>query len=317
MKIVVTGASGFIGAHLVMVLAKAGYEVTAVCGNNPAAAEVLESAFRVTPADLADPAASDALIGEAAPHVIIHAAAMARPEACALNPQVAQEVNVRTTRNLIAAATTIDAAERPLFLQISTDLVFDGARAPVGGFTEDHTPQPESIYAKTKRAAEILALEYNGPAIILRICLCYGRQIGKAASFLGWIRDSLAAGNEVRLFTDEWRTPLFVDDLGDAAKRVVQRFEQARFFSAPYELPPLLHIAGGERINRYQFGLNAAAAFGYPVTLVVPELRSHSRSAAPRAEDVSLCAELLRRHLGLEPQTTIGGLVKIAQEEQG
>ncbi len=94
MQILVTGASGRLGAHLLPKLADHGHHVA---GWRSSAAGQL-SGVPVAQVELADPLALRKAVEEANPDVIIHAGAISSAEAVRRQPALAWEVNVRGDR---------------------------------------------------------------------------------------------------------------------------------------------------------------------------------------------------------------------------
>src|SRR6185503_10854840 len=97
--------------------------------------------------------------------LVIHCAALSKTLACERNPAVARLNNVEVTRVL-----TELAADIPL-LFFSTDMVFDGSK---GNYTEADAPNPLTVYAETKFAAERIALA-NPKHTVIRTSLNAGR----------------------------------------------------------------------------------------------------------------------------------------------
>src|SRR5262249_42736118 len=118
------------------------------------------------PVDVGDAGALARAFADARPDVVLHAAALSRVADCQRDPARAHRVNVAGSATLAALA---DAA-RARFVQVSTDLVFDGAR---GGYREDDPPSPVSVYGRSKADAEAPALALARGAVA-RISLLYG-----------------------------------------------------------------------------------------------------------------------------------------------
>jgi dTDP-4-dehydrorhamnose reductase len=100
------------------------------------------------------------------------------------------------------------------FVFVSTDLVFDGRR---GGYREEDSPAPVTVYGETKPAAESLVLSYRNAAAV-RMSLLYGPHLAGRSSFFDEQTTALRHGRRLTLYYDEWRSPL---DLVTAAKGLV------------------------------------------------------------------------------------------------
>lgn len=127
--------------------------------------------------DLTDEQAVSRRFAAERPDGVIHCAAMSRSPACEREPVLARRANVEATRHL---ARLFEG--RPMVF-LSTDLVFDGTRAP---YREDARTGPLSAYARTKAEAEGLVLE--DPAhLVVRTSLNHARRRrGTGASTRKW-----------------------------------------------------------------------------------------------------------------------------------
>ena len=115
--------------------------------------------------DLADAVAVGALVEEVSPTVVFLAGAFTHVDGCEQEPQRARQVNVEGARASAAAAKAAGA----LLVFYSSEYVFDGKHGP---FRETDTPQPLSVYGRTKLEAE-RAIETSGvDAMAIRSCGC-------------------------------------------------------------------------------------------------------------------------------------------------
>jgi dTDP-4-dehydrorhamnose reductase len=307
MKILITGASGFIGGHLLLGLSKAGHEAVAVCGANKVATEVAACAASVECCDLRDETAVRALTAKVRPEAIVHAAALCNTGVCQKDPAKARAVNAGGTDNLCAAALASGGGSAPLFIYFSTDLVFDGKRAPEGGFSETDSPKPLSTYARSKFEGEEFVRRYGGRSVVLRTALSYGGRIASSEGFMGWLRGGLAEGKEVSCFIDEFRTPICTDDIIAAVEAVLSCPPGA------LDSQSLLHLGGPERISRYEFALALAKIYGFDPLLVKGVHLDDVDTDAPRAQDASLCVSKIRKLLGFNPLDVHTGLSRLAE----
>jgi dTDP-4-dehydrorhamnose reductase len=262
----VTGAGGALGSVLMRELvrgARASSGVVSPHGPVPFSGQVWS-------ADLGDPRTFRERVLASTPKVIVHLAAVADPRAAYRDPEYARKLNVESTTVLLACAEKLGAR----FLFASTDLVFDGEEAP---YDEDATPEPHSIYGRTKLEAECHVLTYRR-GVVLRFPLMYGLpEVARNPTFFETLLDRLRAGQPVSVFTDEVRTPLWLDDAARACVRV-----------ADSDLRGVVHVGGPERLSRYEMGERIAAAIGAPASLL--QRASNRDLAGPelRARDVSL-----------------------------
>lgn len=163
MKVLVTGADGFVGRHLVRHLLHHGNEVAAAC--RPGGPVVDWDARRtggITVTLLPLEITSDDSVRRALewlPDAIVHLAAVASGREARLNPGAAWETNAAGTARLAAAAATLRESGRadPLLLLVSSGEVY--GPGPATPRVETDPLQPVSPYAASKVGAEAAALE--------------------------------------------------------------------------------------------------------------------------------------------------------------
>jgi dTDP-4-dehydrorhamnose reductase len=254
-RVLLTGASGLLGAYLLRHLQGTGADVLAWHG----ARDV----------DLADAGALTAAFRAARPAVVLHAAALARIADCHRQPERAFQVNAAATAVLAGECARAGAR----LLLVSTDLVFDGESAP---YAETAAPAPLSVYGRSKVAAEQAVLAHAHHAVA-RVGLLFGPTLNRRPSFFDDQASALRSGRPVTLFADEWRTPL---DLATAARALSEL--------ALSGATGLFHLGGPERLSRLEMGRQLAAALGADPGAIVVATRADVPAAEPRPRDVSL-----------------------------
>ncbi|MDP5338619.1 MAG: NAD(P)-dependent oxidoreductase [Nodularia sp. (in: cyanobacteria)] len=263
-KILITGASGFLGAHLCQ-LAKQEWEVYGTyCTNS------LElPGIKILPVDLTDFTDLKRLFNDISPNAVIHTAARSQPNYCQTHPQETQTINVTASCNI--AGLCADYAIPCAFT--STDLVFDGLNAP---YKETDSVSPVNTYGEQKVMAETGILERYPMTAICRMPLMFGRETPTAKSFIQPFIQTLKEGKELKLFTDEFRTPASGIT---AAKGILLALEKINGY---------IHLGGKERISRYDFGKLLIEVFQLPETKLKTCQQQDVKMAAPRPADVSL-----------------------------
>jgi dTDP-4-dehydrorhamnose reductase len=220
--------------------------------------------------DLTDSAAVRIAFRRDNPQLVIHCAALSKSPDCEANPALARKLNVETTALLSELA-----AEVPLVF-LSTDLVFDGR---AGNYDESAPVNPLGVYAETKAAAEQILLA-NPNHTIIRTSLNGGTSPTGDRGFNEQMRRAWQAGRSMRLFTDEFRSPIPAEVTAHAIWELARR-----------DKPGLYHVAGSERLSRWQIGQLLAARWVDLKPRIEPgSLKQYQ--GAPRAPDTSLnCAK--------------------------
>jgi dTDP-4-dehydrorhamnose reductase len=287
MRILVTGASGNLGAYLLRELASAGAHVSAWSGVRSGAL----FGIPLQPVALTDRDAVARAFRAARPEIVLHAAALASMAECAREPQRAEAINAGGTALLAELAA--EAGARLLY--ISTDLVFDGEK---GDYHEDDAPAPLSVYGRTKQTAE-QTVRGAARAVIARLSLLFGPSVaGRPAFFDDQLR-RLRAGESLVCFADEWRTPL---GLRTAARALVA------LAGSDYE--GLLHLGGPERLSRLEMAERLAAYLGADPGLLIAASRA-AAAGEPRPRDTSLNSSRWR---GLFPEVPWPGFEEALRE---
>jgi dTDP-4-dehydrorhamnose reductase len=263
-RLLVTGAGGFLGYNICV----AARERWAVFGTVRSRDADIPG-VRTARLDLTDTRAAQAILATVGPDAVVHAAAAADPAFCERNPAAARAVNVAAAVRLAGLC-----AERGIpFVFISTDLVFDGRHPPC---REGDPVNPVSTYGRHKAEAEAEVRQRHPGATVCRLPLMFGLRGDAPGSILAPMLDAMRAGRELRLFTDEYRTPV---SGAAAAAGLLLALERAR---------GILHLGGRERISRYAFGQLVQQVFDLPQARITPARQSEAALSPPRPSDVSL-----------------------------
>ncbi len=231
----VTGGSGYIGAMLVKELLDAGREVrvldSLLHGQEEIAAEQEQAGVQVMRADIRDAEARRRALDGA--EAVVHLAAIVGDPACALDPQVSDEVNVRATESLVADAARA-GVQRLVFA--STCSNYGRMPDPAVPITEEGELRPVSLYAEQKVGMEQLILgggagdalpggERDGlKPTCLRFATVYG--VGRRMRFDLTVNEftrELWADRELEVFGEQfWRPYIHVRDAARAVRAVLQ-----------------------------------------------------------------------------------------------
>ena len=270
MRVLVIGASGFIGRYLARRLGgTARHEVAGTFRSRPPARED-GSWHRV---ELTSPAELERVFRLSKPDAVVHLAAMADVGAAEREPDRATAVNVDAT-GMIAKLCRAQGA-RLVF--VSTEYVFDGQR---GFYREDETPNPTTHYGRTKREAEQQVVELASQWSILRTSIVYGWPLQDHRNFVPWLIGHLRSGQPYRAPAHVLRTPAYVEDLVDGIARLVEEHH-----------PGIHHVAGRDWVSMYDFALAVAEGFQLDRGLVIPADTPESQSNERLGLD---CARTMR-----------------------
>lgn len=257
----ITGAGGLIGNYLVQTAPRA----------------VRPRVIGLTRAqlDLCDFAAVRQAFRNDSPELVIHCAAMTHPPTCEAHPDLAQKVNVEVTALLAELAADIP------FIFFSSDLVFDGR---AGNYDESAPVHPLGLYGRTKAAAERIVLA-NPNHTVIRTSLNGGTSPGGVWAFNEQLRRAFEAGRTLKLFTDEFRSPIPACETARAVWELAAQDQRGLF-----------HVAGAERLSRWQIGQLLAARWPQLQPKIEPaSIRDYS--GAPRSPDTSLACSKVQKLL--------------------
>ncbi|MBD2338365.1 NAD(P)-dependent oxidoreductase [Calothrix sp. FACHB-156] len=263
-KLLVTGASGFLGWHICQ-QAKPEWEVYGTYFAN--SLEI--PGLKTLKVNLSNFQELKQIFNDIKPAAVIHTAALSQPNFCQTHPQESYAINVTASCNI--AGLCADYAIPCAFT--STDLVFDGLNAP---YQETDSVNPLNIYGEQKVQAEIGMLERYPHTAVCRMPLMFGMATPTAKSFMQQFIETLQADKELSLFIDEFRTPVSGKT---AAQGLLLGLEKVQ---------GLIHLGGKERISRYDFMRLLVEVFEIPNATLKGCRQEDIKMAAPRPKDVSL-----------------------------
>src|SRR4051794_734268 len=220
MRIAVTGANGQVGRAVQNAAASSGMEMI------PFASAAL---------DVSDAAAVQDALVPLAPDCIIHAAAFTDTDACEAQTDRAYAVNALGTGYVAAAAAVIGC---PL-VAISTNYVFDGQRdAP---YDEFDSPNPTSVYARSKWAGEIAAQRTGASLLIVRTSMIYAEE---GRNFVRTMLALAERGTPLRVVADQWGQPTYATDLAYGLLALARR-----------PLPGIYHLTNSGTASWYEWAV--------------------------------------------------------------
>ncbi len=244
MRIAVTGHKGQLGTALRNVLA---------------GAELL--GLDLPEHDITNASSISQAIVEFQPDVVIHGAAMTNVDGCEREPELAYRINTLGSQNIALACGRCGAA----MVHVSTNDVFDGRLGRP--YYEWDTPTPQSVYARSKAAAEFHVRTLLNRFYIVRTSWLYARG---GENFITKIVRAADAHGQLRVVTDEVATPTYAPDLAKAISRLV-RTEHFGIF----------HFSNSGFCSRYDWAVKLLALSGRGHIPVEPITADQWQRAAP------------------------------------
>lgn len=297
-RVVVTGAGGFIGSHLVERLLDLGADVTAFVRynsrNDPGVLDFIgdrKARLKVVPGEIRELATVRRLVSDA--DVVFHLAALVGIPYSYVHPNEVVEVNTVGTLNVLTAAK--DAGVRRVVVTSTSEVYGSALRVPID---EDHPKQPQSPYSASKIAADAIALSFHHAfdlaVAVVRPFNTYGPRQSDRAVIPTIIAQALAR-REIQLGnTAPTRDFTFVTDTADGMLRMAE---------SDAAVGQEINLGTGAEISIGDLAANIARIVGADVTVA----RAEERVRPSGSEVTRLLADngKARRLLQWEPRISL------------
>jgi len=265
-NILVTGGAGFIGSNFIHYLFRVhpDYEIINLdkltyAGNPANLADIADDPrYKFVKGDIADRQLVNKLFQEEQFNVVVNFAAESHVDRSILNASPFIETNIKGTQVLLEAARSYPVKK---FVQISTDEVY-GSLGKTGKFTEESPLRPNSPYAASKAAADLLCRSYHKayglPIIISRSSNNYGPYQFPEKLIPLMIRNALI-GKELPVYGEgkQIRDWLYVEDNCRAIDLVLQNGRVGEIYNIGggnekrnIEVVELICEIMGEKLNK-------------------------------------------------------------------
>lgn len=298
MKVLITGVNGLLGQNAAKQFADAGYEVIAT-GRGGCRLPDNGKRYRYTDLDITDKKGVLHYVTTVRPDVIVHAAAMAQPDACELNREACYDSNTNATLYFTNAAETVDAK----MIYISTDFIFSGDEGP---YRETDEPAPVNYYGETKLAAEQIVQKSKTSWAIARTVLVYGNILsGTRSNMVTWVKGNLEKQNPIKVVSDQVRTPTYVEDLARGIQLIMEK-----------DATGIYHISGKETLTPYEMAVQVADYFGLNKALMEKVDASVFTQPARRPLRTGFIIDKAERELDYSPLSFMQGIQKMFEEKQ-
>ena len=230
-KILVTGASGMLGATLVNHLSQ-NYDVYAT------GKSIFKKQFKKYLKFDLSRSCYKKLFQWSDPDLIVHCAAITDGNFCENNPKKAYLINSKSISKLIAYS-----KKKVKIIYISTDAVFPSTLSMCN---EKDITSPENIYGKSKELAEKELIKSDRNYIIIRTTIVGLNINNKKQGFVEWILNSSKKNKKISLFDDVLFNPISIWDLSKEIDFVIQSGLKNGIY----------HISGSEVISKFNFGIS-------------------------------------------------------------
>lgn len=292
MKVLITGANGFLGYYLIEKLLAKRHTVIATGKGDCRLPFLQQEGFSYVSMDFTDPFNVHDVFEMYAPDAVIHAGAMSKPDECEQNQWQAYTTNTEGTLTVLMNA----AEHKSFFLFVSTDFIFDGER---GMYKEDDAASPVNFYGKTKADAEDAVKDYEHDWAIVRTVLVYGKpQVGRS-NILTIVKEKLEKGEKYNVVDDQVRTPTYVEDLASGIISIIEN-----------KVKGVYHLSGEDVLTPYQMACLTADYLGLNKGLIQKVTAASFSQPAKRPPKTGFVIDKARKDIGYQPIPFEEGLRK-------
>jgi dTDP-4-dehydrorhamnose reductase len=241
--------------------------------------------------DITDKANVAEVIGKHKPDFVIHTAAMTNVDQCEGEKEACWQQNVDAV-SYIAAACEQNGV---FLLHLSTDFIFDGEAGP---YDENGKANPISYYGESKLAAEEIVFKTKSPWAIARTVLVYGITPRMSrTNIILWVKKSLEEGKNIKVVTDQFRTPTLAEDLALGCYLIIK-----------HKATGIFNISGAELMTPYDMAIATADYFKLDASLITKADGSIFTQPAKRPPRTGFIIDKARKQLDYEPHTFEEGI---------
>lgn len=292
-KVLITGSSSLLGYGLIKKV-PLGFQIFLTHHKNPLRFGNLKS----FPLEITNKKETNKLISKLKPGVIIHAAAISDVDWCQKNQEEAWQINVSGTENVARASDKIGSK----LVFISSNAVFDGKKPP---YNEKSKTNSINFYGYTKIEGEKILTNLLSPYLIVRLITMFGWQPkGARENPVTWELNQLSAGKTLYMVNDRFLTPLYNISAATAIWKLIQNKKTG-----------IYHVAGADRVSRYNWAKLTAEIFGFDSNRIIPVKSDFFKSLTERPWDTSFETKKLQEELRVKPLSLKAGLILMKKEK--
>ena len=295
MKILYTGANGLLGQKISAATPQYSNHAFLATGRGENRTKNLGTSSYAS-MDITDRQGIENVLSEFRPDVIIHGAAMTHVDECEQHKELAYNLNVVGTQNIVDAAKELGAH----VVHISTDFIFDGQDGP---YNEEGIPNPVSYYGETKLQAEHIVQTVDSWSILRTVLVIGIAEDLSRSNIVLWAKGALEKAQPIRVVDDQFRTPTLAEDLAQGALLAATQMAQGIF-----------NISGPDFMSIYELVESVAEHFGLSMATVTRVDSSTLNQPAVRPPRTGFNISKAVENLGYRPHSFKEALEIIAQQ---
>lgn len=250
------------------------------------------------------------------PEVVINTAGMTNVDACETKREEALLANATAVKYMVdalsppsprrgehtSAISPLRGDKGGLFIQLSTDFIFDGMKG--GPYDETDIPNPLHYYALTKLEGEKVVMKSKLRWAILRTIIIYGVVDDKSRSNLVlWVKNNLEKKQKINVITDQFRAPTLSEDLA-----------QGCILTALKGAEGVFHISGAETKSILDLAYEIADFWKLDKSFINPVTSEQLNQPAKRPPMTGFVLDKARKVLGYNPHSFQEGLQIIGEQ---
>ena len=290
MKILIIGANGFTGRHLLTYLCKSNENILHGCSLHEDIQPI--SGYEFHQADICNDEEQKKWFQIIKPDVVINTAALSVPDYCETYHEEALKLNAIAVENMARLCETNNSR----FIHLSTDFVFDGKSDKL--YIESDEPNPVNYYGVTKWEGEKRIARYCNNYAIVRVVVVYGKSLpGQHGNIVQLVANKLRAGEKIRVVSDQWRTPTYVEDIEKGIEKLLSHHENGIF-----------HICGPDYVSIADIAFEVAEHLKLDKSLIEPVTTEEMQEKTPRPKFSGLSIEKAKTTLGYTPLSLKEGI---------
>jgi len=204
-------------------------------------------------------------------------------EFCEKNKKLVMSINAESLKIISKLSNQHDA----YLISMSSDFVFDGKK---GNYNESDIPSPISFYGKSRLSGEKNIQNIAKKYCLVRTSMIYGKNSVRN-TLADLIYSNISKGNSLELINDQYMTPTYLENFCSMIFEIIEK---------QYE--GIIHLAGPEKLSKYEFGKKLLKVIGVDDELLIPVSKDHFSFGHKFPTDSSLNTEKATSFLNNKPE---------------